>query len=86
VICDNALVTGFALGKQPVDRNIVLDVCRDFALRQQAISARPEVDLATDQRSKNGSNIITPLRRVRAAPQEELGDEESRPRRSRWFG
>jgi type II secretory pathway predicted ATPase ExeA len=86
VICDNALVTGFALGRQPVDRNIVLDVCRDFALRQQAISARPEVDLATDQRSKNGSNIITPLRRVRAAPQEELGDEESRPRRSRWFG
>ena len=34
VICDNALLTGLALGRQPVDREIVLDVCRDFDLRQ----------------------------------------------------
>ncbi|OFV90478.1 MAG: hypothetical protein A3G76_02890 [Acidobacteria bacterium RIFCSPLOWO2_12_FULL_65_11] len=33
VICDNALVHGFALSKQPVTREIVLDVCRDFDLR-----------------------------------------------------
>lgn len=33
VICDNALVTGMALERQPVDRNIVLEVCRDFHLR-----------------------------------------------------
>lgn len=30
VICDNALVSGMALGKQPVGRDIVLEVCRDF--------------------------------------------------------
>jgi general secretion pathway protein A len=30
VICDNALVSGMALGRQPVDRAIVLEVCRDF--------------------------------------------------------
>lgn len=30
VICDNAFVTGFALGVSPIDRRIVLDVCRDF--------------------------------------------------------
>ena len=32
VICDNALVTGFALGRQPVDRQIVMEVCRDFRI------------------------------------------------------
>ena len=30
VICDNALVNGFALDRRPVDADLVLDVCRDF--------------------------------------------------------
>jgi general secretion pathway protein A len=30
VICDNALVTGFALDWRPVDREVVLEVCADF--------------------------------------------------------
>jgi type II secretory pathway predicted ATPase ExeA len=30
VIADNALVTGFALDQRPVDRDVVLEVCRDF--------------------------------------------------------
>jgi len=33
VICDNALVSGMALERQPVDRAVVLEVCRDFLLR-----------------------------------------------------
>jgi general secretion pathway protein A len=32
VICDNALVTGFALGRQPVDSATVLEVVRDLDL------------------------------------------------------
>ena len=36
VICDNSLVTGMALGRQPVDRAVVLEVCRDFDLGQPA--------------------------------------------------
>ncbi len=32
VMCDNALLNGMALGRQPVDKQIVLDVCRDFDL------------------------------------------------------
>jgi general secretion pathway protein A len=32
VMCDNALVNGMALGRQPVDRAIVLEVSRDFDL------------------------------------------------------
>jgi hypothetical protein len=32
VICDNALVHGFALGRQPVGRDVILEVVRDFDL------------------------------------------------------
>lgn len=32
VMCDNALVSGMALGRQPVDRAVVLEVIRDFDL------------------------------------------------------
>ena len=32
VLCDNSLVTGLALNRQPVDREMVLEVARDFAL------------------------------------------------------
>src|SRR5437870_3172362 len=32
VMCDNALISGFALKRQPVDRDIVAEVCRDFDL------------------------------------------------------
>jgi general secretion pathway protein A len=33
VICDNALLTGLALGRQPVDQAIVREVCSDLRLR-----------------------------------------------------
>ena len=33
VICDNALVTGFALDRRPVTSEIVQEVCRDFDLQ-----------------------------------------------------
>ena len=39
VICENALIGGFAAGMKPVDANLVLEVCRDFRLRQQAAGA-----------------------------------------------
>jgi type II secretory pathway predicted ATPase ExeA len=32
VLCDNALVTGMALDRRTIDRAIVLEVCRDFAV------------------------------------------------------
>ncbi len=32
VICDNALVAGFALGERPIGRDTVLEVCNDFDL------------------------------------------------------
>jgi general secretion pathway protein A len=40
VICDNALVTGMALQRRPVDRQVVLEVCRDLSLSPSAVAAR----------------------------------------------
>jgi general secretion pathway protein A len=36
VMCDNALLSGLALGRQPVDREIVLEVSHDFDLHDDA--------------------------------------------------
>jgi type II secretory pathway predicted ATPase ExeA len=41
VICDNALVNGLALGRCPVDREIVLEICRDFDLHKERIDLIP---------------------------------------------
>jgi general secretion pathway protein A len=38
VICDNALVSGFALDQKPIGASIVAEVCRDFDL---AVPSRP---------------------------------------------
>jgi general secretion pathway protein A len=39
VMCDNALISGFALKRQPVDRDIVAEVCRDFDLTKADVLA-----------------------------------------------
>ena len=36
VICDNALISGFAADRRPVGRDLVEDVCRDFDLNGRA--------------------------------------------------
>ena len=48
VVCDNALLSGVALGRQPVDRAIVLEVCRDLCLRGEAHAVPPARITATD--------------------------------------
>ena len=58
VICDNALVSGMARGRQPVDRAAVLEVCRDLRL----ISKKPLMPsassaLATEE-SANSSDEV----------------------------
>jgi general secretion pathway protein A len=34
VICDNALLSGMALGRRPVGHEVVMEVCEDFDLRR----------------------------------------------------
>jgi general secretion pathway protein A len=41
VICDNALISGFAADRRPVGSDIVQDVCRDFDLLASEAPARP---------------------------------------------
>jgi general secretion pathway protein A len=42
VICDNALVSGFATDSKPIGRDLVQEVCRDFELAQEP-AARAEL-------------------------------------------
>jgi type II secretory pathway predicted ATPase ExeA len=48
VICDNALVNGFALGRKPVGRDIVLEVCTDFDLGKETVTAAQSRELLVD--------------------------------------
>jgi general secretion pathway protein A len=50
VLCDNALVSGMALGRVPVDHSIVVEVGRDFCLAPPAIPAEPAEVTFTDNR------------------------------------
>jgi general secretion pathway protein A len=86
VICDNALVTGMALGRRPVDREIVLDVCRDFWLRGED-GLGPSADAAAP--SPAAASVAPPeppLPDVSAAPANATGEESSRRRRFSLFG
>jgi general secretion pathway protein A len=40
VICDNALISGFALQRRPVDADVIAEVCRDFDLTRMEPYAR----------------------------------------------
>jgi type II secretory pathway predicted ATPase ExeA len=42
VICDNALLSGFAVGRQPVGSDIVNEVLRDFDIKGETIVSAPE--------------------------------------------
>ena len=46
VICENALISGFALQRRPIGPDIVNEVCRDFDLerRSEASAAPPQAE------------------------------------------
>ncbi len=46
VICDNALVSGFASGVKPITGQIVREVCMDFDLGRRPSPRRPDVGAA----------------------------------------
>jgi len=60
VVCDNALLSGMSLGRHPVDREIVLEVCRDLLLRREkrrASGMKLEDDVEIEAHSNgNGAN------------------------------
>ena len=48
VICDNALISGFAADRRPVSRDIVDDVCRDFDLGEKKQEPLPAATVAAE--------------------------------------
>jgi general secretion pathway protein A len=52
VICENALLTGFAAGMRPIGPDIVSEVCRDLDLSQRAAAARPLASVEAIARSR----------------------------------
>jgi general secretion pathway protein A len=82
VICDNALVSGLALGKQPVDRAIVLEVTRDFDLRgddPSMLSSAPAAAAAPESVAPQAPEAS--IEEPRAA----LSDGSNPPRKASWF-
>jgi general secretion pathway protein A len=73
VLCDNALVNGFASDAKPVGRQIVEEVCRDFHLTQQAASTGPR------------SAPVAPSRDDEAAASAPMFNAVSRLRRFSFF-
>jgi general secretion pathway protein A len=72
VICDNALVSGFAMNRQPVGRDIVLEVVRDFHLISPAAEVPP---LSTSR-----SDRVLAEREIEAEEvQEAAGGESAKP-------
>jgi general secretion pathway protein A len=72
VICDNALVSGFAADAKPIGRDIVLEVCRDFELDSAdapplpappAMAPRPEPDRRAPVESRPLFSAVTRARR-----------------------
>lgn len=84
VICDNALVSGMALGRQPVDRAVVLEVIRDFDLQRS--SGRI---VAPGDRVEGGGpdGVLAPVDETLPQQKNDGGfeDDEVAPRRFGWF-
>jgi type II secretory pathway predicted ATPase ExeA len=55
VMCDNALISGFALKRQPVDRDIVAEVLHDFDLAAAEGHAAPPL-----RDAKAGPTLVQP--------------------------
>ena len=84
VICDNALLGGFAMGRQRIDRAIVMDVVRDFDLaRNEGLPLRTAE--GSDAEAPEPSEL-SPQSVDGLPPSRELFDETAKPRRFVFFG
>jgi general secretion pathway protein A len=75
VICDNALVSGFATGRQPVGREIVLEVCRDFDLAARKDPLAREKTFLGNARPRIVVEPSKPTPGLSAAPRAPIGGE-----------
>jgi general secretion pathway protein A len=74
VICDNALVAGFAVGERPIGRDTVLEVCNDFDLTPEPrveftrLPIRPDPPLDSSDMSRLRMLTAKPSPESAAAP------------------
>jgi general secretion pathway protein A len=88
VVCENALLAGFAAQKKPIDRSIVVDVCRDLDLsadsrRAQDDGALLEQDVAVakrpapaDSRQRRGASRLWSPPADRESKPESTGEDD----------
>jgi general secretion pathway protein A len=100
VICDNALLTGFGLGKQPVSHQMVLEVAQDLDLSETRwhdpanvmSNVTPEISLAPVEEAPAAPEIVLKSKESAAEPDEvaesAVDDEPpaEKPRRFSIFG
>jgi general secretion pathway protein A len=71
VICDNALLNGFAVERQPVDRDLVMEVVRDFDLRPELSGSF--ITLPSDSTSAPAPLSVAPEVRTDEPEGDEIG-------------
>ena len=76
VICDNALLSGFALGRKPIGSDIVSEVLRDFDISRTA-SAEPSAD-SIAAGDPGQLLVVAPAEAAPPAPAPARSDERSR--------
>jgi general secretion pathway protein A len=93
VICDNALLSGFAAGRQPVSRDVVEEVARDFDLeRGLAVVAKTLMTPAAGTESPGQQQPVSSARSVTVVaeapelPDRPIFSQADRPRRFSLFG
>jgi type II secretory pathway predicted ATPase ExeA len=79
VICDNALVSGMALGRPRVDRAVVVEVCRD--LRLGAAVPQPLPTPAVPIRLNETAAAAPDTEPAREEDETQVGEPAPRPRR-----
>ena len=58
VVCDNALVSGFALDQRPVGQSVIAEVCRDFDLPGSNATAVSRVDANATPEAKPATPAV----------------------------
>jgi hypothetical protein len=80
VMCDNALLTGFGLGRQSVDSAVVLEVAHDFDLGGPGLPEAPAPLVHTDlgPTSPDQPEIVATEALEPEAPADTVGNDERR--------
>ena len=75
VVCDNALMSGFATDQKLVTRGQVLEVCRDLDLKASASTSIPAVNSTSSE--KHSQTVPAPVATVDPTRERQPREEET---------